>query len=100
MGRVEMRVLVPIPMVHPFTGMQALMRGWIVQRGKTNATLEVLKTRIGTEGIKAGTQQDARIKSLFVTFFQPMHSLISIAKGCVDHGNFRSKRSAGVRTLL
>jgi hypothetical protein len=51
-----------------------------------------LKTLIGTEGIEARPPQDARIKSLFVAFFEPIHGLISIPESCIENSNLRGAR--------
>jgi hypothetical protein len=39
---------------------------------------KVLKARVRAESIEARPQQDARVKSLFVGYFKPIHGLISI----------------------
>jgi hypothetical protein len=63
---------------------------------ETNAAYKLLESRIGPEGIEARTQEDARIKSLFKTFFEPIHGLIHIPKSRIDHGNLRTVRVSGV----
>jgi hypothetical protein len=57
---------------------------------------KVLEARVGAKGIEARPQQDARVKSLFVAFFEPIHGLIRISERCIDHGNLRSIRITGV----
>jgi hypothetical protein len=49
-----------------------------------------LEARVGAERIEARPQQDARVKSLFVGFFEPIHRLIRISQRCIDHGNLRA----------
>ena len=53
---------------------------------------KVFKARVRAQRIEARPQKDARVKSLFVAFFEPIYSLIRIAKSCIDHGNFRGVR--------
>lgn len=54
----------------------------------------------GAEGIEARSQEDTRIKSFFIAFFEPGHRLNLIAESCIDHGNLRAMRIAWVRALL
>ena len=54
---------------------------------ETNAPYKLLESRIGAEGIEARSQEDTRIKSLFIAFFEPIHGLIHIPKSRIDHGN-------------
>jgi hypothetical protein len=63
--------------------------------GQANAAPEVFKAWVGAEGIEAGPEQDAGVKSLFEAFFEPMHGLIWISKRCIDHGDLRSVRITG-----
>ena len=49
---------------------------------ETNASQEILEPRIGAERIETWSQEDARIKSLFIAFFEPSHRLIPIPKSC------------------
>src|SRR5580700_9232493 len=70
------------------------------QGRQADATRELLKARVGPERIESRPQQNARVKSLFVSSLQPIHRLISIAKSRVDHGDLRSKRSDRARPFL
>jgi hypothetical protein len=54
---------------------------------ETNAAYKLLEPRIGAQGIEARSQEDARIKSFFIAFFEPAHRLRLIVEGCIDHGN-------------
>ncbi len=51
-----------------------------------------LKPLVGAQRIEARPHQDARVKSLFVAFFEPIHGLVRIAERYIDHGNLRSIR--------
>jgi len=62
---------------------------------EADAPLKVLKTRVRAERIEAGPQQDTRVKSLFVAFFEP-HGFIRISERYIDHGNLRSIRMTRV----
>jgi hypothetical protein len=53
---------------------------------------KVSKARIGAEGIESWSQEDTRIKSLFVAFFEPIHGLIRITESRIDHGDLRTVR--------
>src|SRR5271155_1831908 len=59
----------------------------LIHRGEAEAAHEVLKAWVRAERIQAGPQQDAWVKSLFVPFLQPIHRVISVPKGCINHGN-------------
>ena len=48
---------------------------------------KVLEARVGAERIEAWPQQDAGVKSFFVTFFEPIHGLISVPERCIYKGN-------------
>src|SRR5258708_19438938 len=67
---------------------------------ETDAAHKLLEPRIGAEGIEARSQEDTRIKSFFIAFFEPSHCLVLITESCIDHGNFRGMRIAGARALL
>jgi hypothetical protein len=67
---------------------------------ETDAPRKLLEPRFGAEGIEARSQEDARIESFLIAFFEPNHRLILIAESCVDHGNLRGMRIIGVRTLF
>ena len=54
---------------------------------ETDAAYKLLESRIGPEGIEARTHEDTWIKSLFKTFFEPIHGLIRITESRIDHGN-------------
>jgi hypothetical protein len=64
----------------------------IVSSGETNAVQKILEAPVGTKRIEARPQQDSRVKSLFKAFFEPIHGLVVIPHGCIDHGNLRSIR--------
>jgi hypothetical protein len=50
---------------------------------ETDAAQKLLEPRIGAEGIEARPQEDTRIKSFFIAFFEPSHRLILIAQSCI-----------------
>src|SRR5450432_1644295 len=59
-----------------------------------------IEARVRAERIKPWPQQHARIKSLFVAFFEPGHRLILIAQSRIYHGNFRAMRITRAGALL
>ena len=61
----------------------------ILSSGEANAVQKILEARVGTKRIEARPQQDTRVKSLFEAFFEPIHGLVVIPHGCIDHGNLR-----------
>src|SRR5580693_492243 len=61
---------------------------------------KILEARVRAERIEAWPPEDARVKSLLVAFFKPIHGLIPISERYVDHGNLRSKRSVRTRAPL
>ena len=54
-----------------------------------NAAFKLLESPVGAKRIEAWSEQDAWVKSLFVTFFKPAHSLIRISERSIDYGNLR-----------
>jgi hypothetical protein len=75
-------------------GVERLRIASRILRRKPNATHKSLEARVGAQWVKAGPQQDAWIKPLFITFFEPSRRLILVAEGGIDHGNLRGKRIA------
>ena len=67
-------------------------KGRQISPGKANAAQKVLEARVGAEGIEAGPEQDAWVKSLFEAFFEPIHGLICISQRCIDHCDLRRIR--------
>src|ERR1700739_1832114 len=67
---------------------------------EADTAYQVFEARVRAERIEAWPQQDARVKSLPVAFFQPIHRLILIPESCIDHGNLRGMRRVGIGKLL
>jgi hypothetical protein len=61
---------------------------------------KAFKARVRAEGIKPRSQQDARVKSVFVAFFKLIHGLIRITESYIYHGNLRSMRIGGGGSFL
>jgi hypothetical protein len=56
---------------------------------ETDAAHKLLELRFKAEGIEARPQEDTRIKTFLIAFFESGHRLILLAESRIDHGNFR-----------
>jgi hypothetical protein len=79
---------VPLLPLYPF----ALLIKFSGSTREADAAQKIFKARVRADRIEASPQQDARVKSLLIAFFEPIHSLIGIPESYIDHRNLRSIR--------
>jgi len=51
-----------------------------------NAAQQILEPRVGAQWVEAGAHENARVKALRISFFEPGHGLILVAQSYIDHG--------------
>lgn len=60
---------------------------WFASTREANTANKIFKAGIRAKRVEAWTKQNARVKSLFVALFEPIHGLIPVTESRVDHRN-------------
>jgi hypothetical protein len=60
---------------------------WFASTREANTANEIFKAGIRAKRVEAWTKQNARVKSLFVALFEPIHGLVPVTESRVDHRN-------------